>query len=120
MQIDLFSNPVEFQHLIDETREHLSLIRSHPAPEPDTSSPALQAFDPCISRRLKTIVPLRVLPIPPPEDTWKAVDRLLDGWQEACLLAQAHSLSTWEVVGNLRVWLTDPPPRIPYIRSYIQ
>ncbi|KAG5640738.1 hypothetical protein DXG03_007367 [Asterophora parasitica] len=71
-------------------------------------------------KRLKTFVPLRVIPVPPPEDTWRAVDALLDGWQEASLLAQAHSLATWEAVGNLRVWLPDPRLRIPYIRSYTQ
>lgn len=97
MQADVFSNPAEYQSLIDSAREQLMLIRSHPSPQPGASSPALHAFDPSIARLLKTNVPLRVLSIPLPEETWKAIDRLLDGWQEACLLAQAHCLSTWEV-----------------------
>ncbi|KAG6861782.1 hypothetical protein C0995_012286 [Termitomyces sp. Mi166 len=120
MQVDVFSNPPDHQNLIDRAREQLMLIRSHPSPQPETPSPALHAFDPYIARLLKTNVPLRVLSIPPTEDTWKAIDRLLDGWQEACLLAQAHCLSTWEIVGNIRVWLPDPPLRIPYLRSYMQ
>ncbi|KAF8061759.1 Mak10 subunit, NatC N-terminal acetyltransferase-domain-containing protein [Lyophyllum atratum] len=120
MQSDVFTNPSEYQNLIDSAREQLSIIRSHPSPEPDLTSPAHYAFDPSIARRLKTFVPLRVIPVPPPEDTWKAIDALLDGWQEVSLLAQAHSLSTWEIVGNLRVWLPKQPPPIPYLRSYTQ
>ncbi|KAG6868430.1 hypothetical protein C0993_003107 [Termitomyces sp. T159_Od127] len=138
MQVDVFSNPSDYQSLIDSAREQLRLIRSHPSPQPEVSSSALHAFDPSIARLLKTNVPLRVLSISPPEETWKAIDNLLNGWQEACLLAQAHSLSTWEVrtfvmlvswapqfsdykvVGNLRVWLPNPPLRIPYLRSYLQ
>ncbi|KAG5721407.1 N-alpha-acetyltransferase, 35 NatC auxiliary subunit [Termitomyces sp. T112] len=120
MQVDVFSSPSDYQNLIDSAREQLMLIRSYPSPEPGTVSPALHAFDPYIARLLKTNVPLRVLSIPPSEETWKAIDRLLDGWQEACLLAQAHCLSTWEIVGNLRVWLPNPPLRIPYLRSYMQ
>ncbi|KAG6916900.1 hypothetical protein DXG01_004733 [Tephrocybe rancida] len=120
MQADVFSNPSEYQNLIDQAREQLMIIRSHPSPQPEASSPALHAFDPCIARCLKTVVPLRVLSLPPPEDTWNAIDRILDGWQELCLLAQAHCLSTWKMVGNLRMWLPNPHPRIPYLRSYAQ
>ncbi|KAF5387015.1 hypothetical protein D9615_002044 [Tricholomella constricta] len=96
MQSDVFANPFEYQSLIDLAREQMMIIRSHPSPEPESSSPAYHAFDPCIARRLKTFVPLRIVPVPSPEDTWKAVDALLDGWQEVSLLAQAHSLATWE------------------------
>ncbi|KAG6827820.1 hypothetical protein H0H92_010336 [Tricholoma furcatifolium] len=120
LQADVFSNPSEYQNLVDTAREQLSIIRSHPSSQPEALSPALHAFDPCIARRLKTIVPIRVLPLPSIDDTWKAYDRLLDGWQEVALLAQAHSLSTWEIVGNLRIWLPDPPLRIPYLRSHTQ
>ncbi|KAG6852706.1 hypothetical protein C0991_009691 [Blastosporella zonata] len=94
---DVFSNPMEFQNLIDRAREHLIIVRSHPAPQPEAPSAALHAFDPSIARCLKTVVPLRVLVIPASEDTWKSIDKILDGWQEICLLAQAHALSTWEV-----------------------
>ncbi|GLB35595.1 putative mak10 subunit, NatC N(alpha)-terminal acetyltransferase [Lyophyllum shimeji] len=120
MQADVFANPSEYQNLIDSAREALNIIRSHPSSEPDLTSPAHDAFDPSIARRLKTFVPLRVIPLPPPDNTWQAVDALLDGWQEISLLAQAHSLTTWEIVGNLRVWLPQPPLRIPYLRSYTQ
>ncbi|KAG6817045.1 hypothetical protein H0H87_000457 [Tephrocybe sp. NHM501043] len=88
----------KYQTLIDAAREQLMIIRSHPASSPDPPSAALHSFDSSIARSLKTIVPIRILPIPPPEDTWNSVERLLDGWQELSLLAQAHSLSTWEAI----------------------
>ncbi|KAG5650935.1 hypothetical protein H0H81_010490 [Sphagnurus paluster] len=109
-----------YQNFLDLAKEQLMIIRSHPSPEPGSSSPAHHAFDPCIARRLKTFVPLRVIPVPPQEDTWKAVEATLNGWQEVSLLAHAHALSTWEIVGNLRLWLPKPPLRTPYLRSYTQ
>ncbi|RDB19321.1 N-alpha-acetyltransferase 35, NatC auxiliary subunit [Hypsizygus marmoreus] len=120
MHTDIFASPSQYQDLIDTAREQLAIIRSHPSPVPVASSPVHHVFDPYIARLLKTFVPLRIVPLPAPEETWRSISDLLDGWQELCVLAQVHNLSTWEIVGHLRVWSPQLPPRIPYLRSQAQ
>lgn len=97
MHIEVFSNQMEFQDLINMARTLLTTIRANPSPEPRPESPALLAFDPSISRQLKTYVPLRIIPVPSPGDTWDRIDALLDGWQELCVLSQTTDILTWDV-----------------------
>lgn len=78
-------------------RQHLHNVRAHPSTEPPPGNIALNAFDPCIARHLNVNLPIRVIPVPPVEETWKVLDRLLDGWQELCDLSQVPALSTWDV-----------------------
>lgn len=100
---EVFSNPTQFQGFIDVAREQLGTIRAHPSSEPGPSSPAHLAFDPSISRHLKTFVPLRVIPVPAQEETWTAIDALLDGWQELSVLSRTNTLLTWEVRGYVHI-----------------
>jgi hypothetical protein len=97
MHTEIFSNQAKFQDLVDVAHGHLEIIRAHPSPEPGPDSPAHLAFDPTFARHLNTFVPLRILPVPALEDTWKRIDTLLDGWQELTLLSQATNISTWDV-----------------------
>lgn len=84
--------------LIREARNCLRTIRAHPpAPEPMPDSPAAIAFDPFAARRLNTFVPITVVNVMPAEDTWKEIERFLDGWEELCLLSQSRTLTTWQV-----------------------
>ena len=97
MHVEVFSDQVKFQGLINLAHGHLAVIRAHPSPEPMPDSPAHLAFDPTFARNLNTFVPLRVIPVPTLEDTWKCIDAFLDGWQELSLLSQTASIATWDV-----------------------
>lgn len=120
MQMEVFSDQAQFQDLINVAHGHLTITRTHPSPEPGPDSPVHLVFDSTFARHLNTLVPLRIISAPTLEDTWKRIDALLDGWQELSLLSQATDISTWDIVGNLRVWLPDSLPPTPYIRSLMQ
>jgi hypothetical protein len=97
MYMEVFSNQVQVRDLVDVAHGHLEFIRAHPSPLPGPDSPAHLTFDPTVARHLNTFVPLRIIPAPTLEDTWKRVDALLDGWQELSFLSQATDISTWDV-----------------------
>jgi len=97
MYFEIFSDRDQFQDLIDVAHGHLETIRAHPSPEPEPDSPAHLVFDATFARHLNTFVPLRIIPVPPLEDTWKWIDALLDGWQELSLLSKATNILTWDV-----------------------
>jgi hypothetical protein len=101
MHVEVFSDQAQFQDLIDVAHGHLAIIRAHPSPEPGPDSPAHLVFDPTFARHLNTFIPLRIIPVPIPEETWKWVDALLDGCRELSLLSQATNISTWDVRHHL-------------------
>jgi hypothetical protein len=136
MHSDVFADTPTFEDLLDIAHEQLMVIRAHPSLEPLPDSPAHRAFDPCVARRLKTFVPLRIVPVRTPGETWQALDAMLQGWRELSRLSKTINLSTWEVgytlevlktwlmilqlVGHLRVWLPRPASRTAYLRSTMQ
>ncbi|KAF7323348.1 hypothetical protein HMN09_00115700 [Mycena chlorophos] len=120
MDASVFRSPSNFMQLIGIARNHLKTVQSYPAPEPPEGSVAHLAFDPYIARKLNSSVPIRVIPPPPIAETWKAVEHMLDGWEELRLLSLTTPIATWETAGLLRAWLPDPPLRSPYIRSATQ
>ncbi len=118
MNANVFADLAYFQALIFQARDALHYLREHPAPTPPPSSPAHLAFDPYIARRLICFIPIRVLTLPPMDETWRALELMLDGWHEMSLLSVARNVSTWETIGNLRLWRhTD---RAAYIRERTQ
>ncbi|KAJ7700787.1 Mak10 subunit, NatC N-terminal acetyltransferase-domain-containing protein [Mycena rosella] len=117
---NIFKSTSVFLDLINIARNHLKTVRTYPSPNLAPTSAAHLAFDPYIARTLNSTVPIRVIDVPPITETWDAIDALLDGWEEQQLLSQTFNVSTWELAGNLRVWLPNPPLRIPYIRSSTQ
>ncbi|KAJ7221510.1 Mak10 subunit, NatC N-terminal acetyltransferase-domain-containing protein [Mycena pura] len=120
MDANVFKSPSDFHHLINIARNHLKTVRTYSSPDPVPESPAYTAFDPYIARKLNSTVPIRVVPVPPMDKTWDAIDALLDGWDELQLLSLTANVSTWEIAGNLRTWLPSLPLRLPYIRSSTQ
>ncbi|KAJ7084851.1 Mak10 subunit, NatC N-terminal acetyltransferase-domain-containing protein [Mycena belliarum] len=120
MDANIFKSTSDFLDLINIARNHLKTVKSYPARDLGPTSPAHLAFDPYIARKLNSTVPIRVIDVPPVTETWDAIDTLLDGWEEQRLLSQTANISTWELAGNLRVWLPNPPLRMPYIRSSTQ
>jgi len=77
--------------------EFLGQLSLHPIPEPYTGSVAHCAFDPYVSKRLETAVPIRVLPIGSPGETWQVISLFLKGLRETSQLAARHNLTTWKV-----------------------
>ncbi|KAJ7119014.1 Mak10 subunit, NatC N-terminal acetyltransferase-domain-containing protein [Mycena epipterygia] len=120
MDANIFKSSSEFLDLVNIARNHLRTVRAYPSPDMGPSSTAHLAFDPYIARKLNSTVPIRVIDVPPVTETWDALDALLDGWEEQRLLSLTANVSTWEIAGNLRVWLPNPPLRMPYIRSSTQ
>ncbi|KAF8801418.1 hypothetical protein BYT27DRAFT_7198198 [Phlegmacium glaucopus] len=105
--------------LVQSAREQVLVIQTY-SPECSPGSPAQLAFDPYIGRRLQMFTPIRVIPPPDLQKTCDAIRRLLDGIDEISLLKDMNELVTWETVGHLRLWLPDPPMRVPYLRSLTQ
>ncbi|KAJ7215317.1 Mak10 subunit, NatC N-terminal acetyltransferase-domain-containing protein [Mycena haematopus] len=120
MDANIFKAPADFLDLVNVARNHLHTVRTYPSPDLGPESPARLAFDPYIARKLNTTVPIRVIDVPPVTETWQSIDALLDGWEELRLLSLTVNVSTWELVGNLRTWLPNPPLRTPYVRSSTQ
>ena len=96
MTTNLFDHLAQFQSLLFQARELLVYLRAHPSPVPDSQSPAHLAFDPYISRRLITFIPVRVLTLPPIDQTWNSLEKMIDGWHEMSLLSVSRNISTWE------------------------
>ncbi|EIM82360.1 Mak10-domain-containing protein [Stereum hirsutum FP-91666 SS1] len=134
--LELFSldptlDRLRYQRHLAQARHHLHEIRYRPSPpapssssspsDPSSESPALHAFDPYITRRLNSYMPLKVLELPEMEETWKRVERLLDGLEEVCEMVGVGNLMTWKIVGNIHA-RTRPTsqPQTPYLRSLIQ
>ncbi|KAL9714643.1 N-alpha-acetyltransferase, non-catalitic subunit [Leucoagaricus gongylophorus] len=103
--------------ICEELLRQLSL---HSIPEPYPDSVARLAFDPYVSKRLDTAVPIRVLSIGSAGETWRVFSLFLKGLKETSQLAASHNLATWKVIGTLRVWTGKSPIQQPYIRSLTQ
>ncbi|KAF6764625.1 Mak10 subunit, NatC N-terminal acetyltransferase-domain-containing protein [Ephemerocybe angulata] len=110
---------VKYQSLLDQARDCFLYLESQPPVEISKDSAAHSAFDPYISRRLNTSVPVRVIPLGPPSETWDRVRALIESLQEVKTLTLCQNPTTWEIAGKLRVWLKDAP-RPAYVRSLAQ
>ncbi|KAI0263774.1 Mak10 subunit, NatC N-terminal acetyltransferase-domain-containing protein [Gloeopeniophorella convolvens] len=109
-----------FLALLQRARDCLREIRSTPLPEPSSDSPAVVAFDPHITRKLSSFMPLRAHRLPPQELAWNALADLLDGWAEVCRLSAVASLTTWKIVGDLQASFSPPSQRPPFLRALAQ
>ena len=70
-------------------QSHLKDIQTFKTPpEPTETSPAYHAFDPAISRRLLSIMPLKITPLPEQATVWNDYFLLLSGFQEVCILTK--------------------------------
>lgn len=95
--MDVCKHHGEYQNLLNRARECLEYITSEPDIQVPDNSPAHAAFDPYISRRLNTCVPVRIVPVVTGEMNWSVLRSFLDGLQEMTLLVVYHHLSIWEV-----------------------
>lgn len=98
LSIDPSMDVHRYRHHLTAARHHLSEIRFRPSPPPASpSSPALLAFDPNITRRLNSYMPLKALQLPDQDETWVRMQRLLDGLEELCEMAEVKRVTTWNV-----------------------
>ncbi|KAA1475811.1 Mak10-domain-containing protein [Dentipellis sp. KUC8613] len=110
-----------YQSLIANAQIYLRAVRDGPTPTiPPPGSPGALAFDPHITRRLNSFVPLKSLTLPPQEQTWDALDGLLRGFEELSRLSTVDYLYTWKIAGNLRATSHVPNQRLPFLRSSAQ
>jgi N-alpha-acetyltransferase 35, NatC auxiliary subunit len=70
---------------------------AHPAVQPMPNSAASRVFDPYISRRFPTFVPIRIIELPTFEETCLALQKMLDGFEDLTRLSKTHEISNWEV-----------------------
>lgn len=120
MDANVYRHPSQFKSLASMCREQLRLVRAFPSPAPSPESPAHAVLDPAVSRRLNTFVPIRIHELPPQEQTWKTMSSLVDGWSDIYRLSVTTDVLSWEIDGVTTSWLPSVPPKLPYIRSYIQ
>lgn|SRR5882672_11010478 len=83
--------------LLGLARDYLQNARANPPPEPLPHSPAALAFDPHITRKLNSFMPLRAHRLPHQDHAWNALSDLLDGWTDICRISAFPSLTTWKV-----------------------
>jgi hypothetical protein len=117
---NLYRHPPQFKSLVSLCREQLRLVESLPASTPPPESPAHAVFDPAVSRRLNTFMPIRIHELPSQDTTWKTLGLLIDGWADIYRLSVTTDISSWEIDGNISLWLPTIPAKLPYIRSYTQ
>ncbi|THV06920.1 hypothetical protein K435DRAFT_960172 [Dendrothele bispora CBS 962.96] len=117
---NVFHDPATFRQLLFDARGLLSHIKVSTVPAPPENSPAHTAFDPYVARRLNTFMPIRVVELPPQEETWVKLQDWLDGWEELVTLAKIGDVSTWNIVGNLCNLLPTISLRPAYVRSSTQ
>ena len=86
-----------FLVLLCSAREYLQSVRLNLPPEPVPHSPVTFAFDPRITRKLNSFVPLRAHQLPPQDLAWDALADMFDGWAEICKISSVTSLSAWKV-----------------------
>ncbi|KAH9842464.1 Mak10-domain-containing protein [Rhodofomes roseus] len=110
----------ELRRLSIDARVLLQRIRSQSLTQPTPDSPAAFVFDPHISRRLACFMPVRIIDLPPQEQAWDHLSRLLDGWEELSHLLDNPCVSTWEIAGCLRIWSPRHEIHPAYLRSLSQ
>ncbi|KZT74069.1 Mak10-domain-containing protein [Daedalea quercina L-15889] len=110
----------ELRRLTEDARTLLHRIRSQSIPTPGPESPAILALDSYVSRRIACFMPVRIISLPPQDQAWDALSRLLDGWEELALLLDTPCISTWEIAGCLRIWSPEKNLHPAYLRSLTQ
>ncbi|KZT18829.1 Mak10-domain-containing protein [Neolentinus lepideus HHB14362 ss-1] len=95
-------------------------FKSRPVPAPPPHSPAHLVFDPYVTRRLHSFIPLRPIQLPAQEKAWEGIEAALDGWQELYYLSTVTSVTTWKMVGQTRVWSSQASRTNPFLRSLTQ
>ncbi|KAI0344977.1 Mak10-domain-containing protein [Trametopsis cervina] len=98
----------------------LRQVQKRPSSPPAPGSPALLAFDPRVSRRLHTVIPIRVVELLEPQAVWSGLEQLLNGWADVDYMRNTRLMYSWQVFGSHSAWLPRKDLPFPYMRSLIQ
>ncbi|KAI6135256.1 hypothetical protein EDD17DRAFT_1882023, partial [Pisolithus thermaeus] len=98
----------------------LQHVRTSPPPPPRSCSPTAHAFDPQFPRVLVSVIPLQPIQLPEQSKVWDMLEGLLDSLEQLSVLIEIPDLSTWDVVGTLRIWQPRPNQSLAYVRSAFQ
>ncbi|KAI6103733.1 Mak10 subunit, NatC N-terminal acetyltransferase-domain-containing protein [Pisolithus croceorrhizus] len=109
-----------FRPLVEMARVMLQHVRASPPPPPRPCSPAPRAFDPQFPRVLVSAIPLHPIQLPEQSKVWDTLAGLLDSLEQLSILIEIPDLSTWDVVGTLRIWRPQPNQSLAYVRSAFQ
>ncbi|KAH9057687.1 Mak10-domain-containing protein [Lactarius vividus] len=110
----------QFLALLFSARQCLQKVRSVPTPEPALHSPANFAFDPRITRKLNSFMPLRAHRLPPQDLTWDALADMFGGLTQVCKISAVASLSAWKISGDLCASFARHSQKPPFIRALFQ
>jgi hypothetical protein len=89
---------VKVRAALRQARAHLKDIRTWQSPSPpEAGSPLVHTFDPAIIRRLTSVLPIRLVELPPQEETWRHAEAMIAGIEEACLLNESTSIPAVKV-----------------------
>ncbi|EPQ50584.1 hypothetical protein GLOTRDRAFT_118272 [Gloeophyllum trabeum ATCC 11539] len=120
MTLNLPEDHDKLQTCLATARDLLQGFRSRPIRTPHPGSPAHLVFDPYVTRRLHSFMPLRPMQLPPQEETWNSLEAALDNWQELYYLCTITSMSTWKILGYIRIRSPRSACSIPFLRSLAQ
>ncbi|KAI0806725.1 Mak10 subunit, NatC N-terminal acetyltransferase-domain-containing protein [Fomes fomentarius] len=118
-RLDLLQESADLGFHIAVARGLLHRVRASQQTSLPPGSPVTLAMDPYIARRLPNFMPIRVTDLPPPDETWDALDRYLQYWGEVGHLVNSHSLLRWETAGSLQYAL-HRKPAASFHRSLVQ
>ena len=95
---DVFKDQIGFKRILDSCQHLFQQMRSRPPPhDPPIVSAATKAFDPYISRRLNTFLPIRVIELPNPSQSWDNWMNFIEGCGDYLALSQTQEVASWEV-----------------------
>ena len=101
LKLSLPNQGHQLKSLIASARKILRRIRESPeVPQPSQDSQARAAFDPYITRRLHSFIPIRIVELPPQTKTWDAIETLIDGFEVLSDLSFSQSVFAWNVSEN--------------------
>ena len=78
-------------------RKYLQQVKKHSSIALPDGSRALLVFDPRVTRRLHTVIPIRVVDLPEQADVWDSVEALLLDLESIDFLRKKDSILSWEV-----------------------
>ncbi|KAH9033987.1 Mak10-domain-containing protein [Lactarius deliciosus] len=110
----------QFLVLLFSARQCLQKVRSVLTPEPAPHSPANFAFDPRITRKLNSFMPLRPHRLPPQDLAWDALADMFGGFAQVCKVSAVASLSAWKISGDLCASFARHSQKPPFIRALFQ
>ncbi|EMD34296.1 hypothetical protein CERSUDRAFT_140689 [Gelatoporia subvermispora B] len=120
LRLSVPSSAEELSAFLLHARLLLGHMKSESLYTPPETSLVNSAVDPYVTRFLHNFLPVRKLVLPGSDETWQAMERWLDGWEELGSLLGCSYVLSWEIAGSLRVWTPSRATPIAFVRSLTQ